>query len=178
MDISLFLFINLGLQNIVFDAAMPFITHKGYLFFIAIASPLFLTDWRKGLVVIALGVFGFIAADNCADIMKNLIALPRPCHEIEHVRLLVACRKSFSLPSNHAATSFAVASIVGYLYRKAAIPAFILAVLIAFSRIYIGVHYPADVLAGAVLGIIIAAAILFIYQLTSDRFNRRSRCPR
>jgi undecaprenyl-diphosphatase len=173
MDSSLFLFVNLGLQNNLFDAAMPFITHRGYLLFIAVIAPLFFKDWRKGLLVFALGTAGFIIADNIGDILKNMFARPRPYRELLNVRLLVAPPGSFSFPSNHAATSFAAASIIGHLFRRAAIPAFFLAVLIAFSRIYVGVHYPSDVLGGAVLGGGTGGIVLLLHGVVSKRFKKQ-----
>ena len=80
------------------------------------------------------------------------------------MRLLVACTGSFSFPSGHAAASFASASIIGHFSRRTAIPAFCIAVLVAFSRIYVGVHYPSDVLGGAVWGGVIGGVVILIYQ--------------
>ncbi|MBI5740611.1 MAG: phosphatase PAP2 family protein [Nitrospirae bacterium] len=172
MDTSLFIFINQGLQNGVFDVVMPFMTHRGYLLFIAIAVPIFFKDRRNGILITTLSILGFIIADHSGDILKHLIARPRPCHELENARLLVTCGKSFSLPSNHAATSFAVASIIGHLFRRGAIPAFVVAFIVAFSRIYVGVHYPSDVIAGAVLGGATGGIILFIHDQLSRRLKK------
>lgn len=172
MDTSLFLFINLALQNNVFDIAMILITDSGYILFIAVMAPLFFKDWRKGLLVFTLCAAGFIAADKSADVIKSLFARPRPCHEIVNIRLLVACGKSYSFPSSHAATSFAIASIIGHLYRRGAIPAFLLATLVAFSRIHVGVHYPSDVLGGAVLGGVTGGGILVIHNWAAGHLKR------
>jgi undecaprenyl-diphosphatase len=65
-----------------------------------------------------------------------------------------------SLPSGHAATSFAGAVVLTYLFRKGAVAFFVLATAIAFSRVYGGLHFPSDVLAGAALGAVVALAIL------------------
>ncbi|MBI4681720.1 MAG: phosphatase PAP2 family protein [Nitrospirae bacterium] len=169
MDASLFLLINQGLHNNVLDSFMTFITNKSYILFIAILIPLFFKDWRKGLLVFSLAAMGFFTADGIGDILKRLFARPRPCHELHNVSLVVECVKSFSFPSGHAATSFAMASIIGHHFRRAAIPAFLLAALVAFTRIYVGVHYPSDVIGGAVLGGVTGGFILFIHQWPAGR---------
>jgi undecaprenyl-diphosphatase len=167
MDTSLFLLINHGCQNNVLDTLMFFVTNKSYILYIVIVVPLFFKDWRKGLLVFSLSAVGFFTADGIGDILKHLLARPRPCHELQSVRLLGDCLTSFSFPSGHAATSFAVASIIGHYSRRAAVPAFLLAALVAFSRIYVGVHYPSDVLGGAVLGCATGGFIIFLHQWPS-----------
>ncbi len=159
----MFLLLNRGFHNNVLDTAMIFITNKSYILFIAILVPFFFKDLRKGLLVFSLAALGFFAADGLGDILKNIFARPRPCQELQIVRLLVDCSRSFSWPSSHAATSFAMASIIGHYFRRAAIPAFIIAVLVAFSRIYVGVHYPSDVIGGAVLGGVTGGFIIFLH---------------
>jgi undecaprenyl-diphosphatase len=164
MDSYLFYLINHGLQNNVFDSTMPFVTDKGYILFFAVLIPLFFKDWRKGVLVIILCIPGFIAADKSVDLLKSLFARPRPYSGLQNVRLLVACSGSFSFPSGHAATSFAIASIIGYFSRRTAVPALCIAVLVGFSRIYVGVHYPSDVLAGAAWGGVTGGVIILIHN--------------
>lgn len=172
MDASLFLYINQGPHNNFLDASMLFITNRGYLLFVAVIAPLFFKDWRKGLIVFVLCAAGFIVADHTADILKNLIAQPRPCDELQNVRLLVPCLPSFSFPSGHASTSFAMASILAYFFRRGAIPAFIIAVLVAYSRIYVGVHYPSDVLGGAYLGVVTGGCIIAVHNRAARYLTR------
>lgn len=164
MDESLFLFINISLQNAVFDSLMPFITNRNHLLFIAVLIPLFSRDWRKGLLILALCASGFIVADITSGLLKNIFARPRPHEAIENVRLLVPRLGSFSFPSGHASTSFTIAFIIAYHFRRAAVPAFIIAALVAFSRIYVGVHYPSDVIAGAAVGVITGGGIILIQK--------------
>lgn len=152
---------------------MPFITHRGYLVFLAILFPLFFRDWRKGILILVLCITGYYIADNITDILKRYFARPRPCNELQNVRLLIACSGSFSFPSGHAATSFAMASIIGHLFRSGAAPAFLLAFLVAFSRIYVGVHYPYDVIGGAVVGGATGGVILLIYTGISKHLRKQ-----
>jgi undecaprenyl-diphosphatase len=172
MDTHLFFFINQNLNNNVFDIAMPFITRRGYLVFAAVLVPLFFKDWRKGALIFILCIMGFFIADNIVVILKRYFARPRPCNELQNVRLLIACTGSFSFPSGHAATSFAMASIIGHLFRSGAVPAFLLAFLVAFSRIYVGVHYPSDVIGGAVVGGATGGVILLIYTGISRHLKK------
>jgi undecaprenyl-diphosphatase len=168
MDTSLFLFINQGLQNNILDAVMVFITNRSYLLLVALLIPLFIKDHRKGLFVFLIAALGFFAADGLSGFVKHIIGRPRPCQVIPETRLVIGCLKSFSFPSAHATTSFAAAALIGHYFRKAAVPAFAIAVLVAFSRIYLGVHYPSDVLGGAVLGGAVAGLIIYLRQCPAE----------
>lgn len=168
MDTSLFLLINRGLQNNILDTVMVFITNRSYLLFFALLIPLFFTNRRKGLFVFLIAALGFFAADGIGGLLKHLVERPRPCQVLSDARLVVKCLHSFSFPSGHATTSFAAASLIGHYYRKAAVPAFIIAVLVAFSRIYVGVHYPSDVLGGSVLGGAVAGLIIYLRQCPAE----------
>ena len=86
-------------------------------------------------------------------ILKNLIARERPCWLDTQIALLIKSPKDYSFPSGHTAAAFASASALYFGRNRLWIPALILAVLLAFSRMYLYVHYPSDVLAGALIGI-------------------------
>jgi undecaprenyl-diphosphatase len=78
-----------------------------------------------------------------------------------------------SFPSGHTSTSFACAYVISRLAPRLTIPVFVLAALIGFSRVYVGVHYPLDVVAGAIFGLIVARALLLL--LTALQRSRRPR---
>jgi len=164
MDRSLFHNINQGPHDAVLDSLMVFITDHRFILFFAILIPFIIKDRKKALLVLALGIAGIIISSFSVSILKHLFARPRPCTALENIRLLVACPGSFSMPSGHAATSFAVASIMGHFIRSVSIPAFILALLVAISRVYVGVHYPYDVTVGAIWGGVIAGMILVLHN--------------
>src|SRR4030065_537893 len=173
MDTSLFFLINQGLQNPFFDLIMPFITKRSYILFAIFAVPAFFKDSKKSLFVIALCFIARAFGDASANILKHLFEMPRPCQALENVRLLVGCGGSFSMPSNHAVNAFAVAATFSHFFRKTAVPMFSIAVLVALSRIYVGVHYPSDVIAGGVGGGIIACIVIFLHKWSSERFKER-----
>lgn len=92
---------------------------------------------------------------TCNVILKPLIARTRPYDVNTAVELLIRAPRDYSFPSGHTAASFAAAAALWFAdKKKIAIPALVLAVLIAFSRMYFYVHYPTDVLGGAILGMV------------------------
>ena len=86
-------------------------------------------------------------------LLKRAFCRPRPCDEHKDVKLLIRRPPDHSFPSGHALSSFAAATALAAAGPLFGIPALCLAMLIAFSRLYLCVHYPADVLAGSVLGV-------------------------
>jgi undecaprenyl-diphosphatase len=84
--------------------------------------------------------------------LKNLLSRPRPCQIDQTFALLVSPPPSFSFPSTHSGVSFAAAACIFLNHKNAGPAAYVLAALIAFSRLYLFLHFPTDILAGAVLG--------------------------
>ncbi|MGC2062108.1 MAG: phosphatase PAP2 family protein [Thermodesulfovibrionales bacterium] len=165
LDTSLFFIINKGLQNSLFDSLMPFITKRGLLFCLPFLVWASLKERRNIVPYILLSIVAVGLADGSGNILKHTFERVRPCRALEGVNLLVGCGKAFSLPSNHAANGFAFALTFWPLRRKVLTYACVsLAAAVAFSRVYIGVHYPGDVIAGAVLGAAAAALTLFLYR--------------
>lgn len=106
---------------------------------------------RAGAVMAAALVISLIVGNL---LLKNLVARERPFVQNPDIFILIPPPSGYSFPSGHSFSSFAAASVLGKYSRKAALPAFISASLIAFSRLYFCVHFPSDVLCGAVFGII------------------------
>ncbi|UCF86887.1 MAG: glycosyltransferase family 39 protein [Nitrospiraceae bacterium] len=180
MDISLFFLINKGMQNGFLDLVMPFITKNVEIFFSLALLLSFFKDWRKGFLVTGLCIIGLAAADGSGNILKHLIERPRPCQSLagigtfsEEVRVLVGCGRAFSFPSNHTVNAFAVAAIFSHFFRRTALLMFSFSLLVAFSRVYVGVHYPSDVIAGAAWGGIVAGGILLLYTWSVKRYQEK-----
>ena len=152
------------------DAVMPIITLLGDagIFWIAIAALcLFFPKYRK--MGLSMGVSLLIGLLVCNVLLKPLVGRIRPYdYQLEHfgktIQLLVAAQHDFSFPSGHTIASFEAATAILLHNRKLGIVAMILAVLISFSRLYLYVHYPTDVLTSVVLGIGIAFLGTFLVK--------------
>ncbi len=168
IDIMIFYLININLQNPVFDVVMPLISSIGYFsIWILVCVLLFIFGGKKGrnvaLVCIVALVFGYFLT----EILKDIVVRPRPYAMLEGVRVLAYIDGS-SWPSGHTVASFIGAIIIGKSYSvnikgkncKLIYPLLIFAFLVGFSRIYNGVHYPFDVISGALIGIFCALLIL------------------
>ncbi len=168
---SLFYFINLGMENPLFNFLMPIITDLGsILFWLVICGFLFLFGREKGKKVAILCLFALLISFSLTVALKYAVAEPRPFLVLSNINLL-HLEENYSFPSSHTVTAFAGGLILGkkYGYLKILIA---LAVLIGFSRVYIGVHYPLDVIFGAILGISCALITLrFENEILHNRFT-------
>jgi undecaprenyl-diphosphatase len=171
LDALLFFFVNHNLQNGLFDVVMPFVTRNAWVIFL----PLFLwsaaKDRKTAVLALVLGIVSLLIADWTSNTLKHFFERVRPCQALDGVRLLVGCGKSFSMPSNHAVNAFAFMTPFSML-RKGRIRYLFLiaALLVGFSRIYVGVHYPSDVVAGGLIGVLMAIVILRAYVVVSGNF--------
>jgi undecaprenyl-diphosphatase len=109
--------------------------------------------------VLALTVLAVTLADLSAMGLKALVDRPRPPLRYAEPKTLVPVPHDASFPSGHAATGFAAATMLSLSFPRFAPFLYVLAAAVAFSRVYVGVHYPLDVLGGAALGIVIALAL-------------------
>lgn len=106
-------------------------------------------------------------------VLKNLFARIRPYEAVEGLRRVIEAQSDFSFPSGHTACSFAAAVVLFCMCpRKIGIPAMVLAVLISLSRLYVGVHFPTDILGGAIVGTLCA---LFACRIIK-RVQKEPRC--
>ena len=145
--------IQANMRNPTLDLLMPAITALGNsgLIWLLLAGILLLTPKhrRAGAAVLAGLVLEIIC---CNMVLKPLVARVRPCDVNTAVQLLIARPDDFSFPSGHTGASFAAAAALFADRNRLWIPSLILALLIAFSRLYLYVHYPTDILAGAAIG--------------------------
>ena len=89
-------------------------------------------------------------------VLKDLIARPRPCHIDQTIELLISRPSSYSCPSTHSAWAFAAATSVFLYNKKFGVLIYMFSTLVAFSRMYLFVHFPSDVLLGVLMGILFA----------------------
>lgn len=138
------------------DMVMPFITklgNGGVLWVICSLILVIVPRTRK--TGIAMAVSLVLEVFCCNGLLKPFVARRRPCDVNTAVRLLIPHPEGFSFPSGHTGSSFAAAAALFFGEKRMGIAALMVAALIGFTRIYLYVHYPTDVLAGALLGIML-----------------------
>lgn len=153
-DIDLFRAMNLAGSNQALDVVMVFFTILGISYVIAIVSvPLWISNKRESTIDVLVLI---VIVTVLTELIKILVDRPRPLDELTNVNTILSASGP-SFPSAHASRAFAVAALLFLrVPRRSGILAVVIASLIAVSRVYLGVHWPTDVLAGAVLGIILA----------------------
>lgn len=125
---------------------------------------------RQGVILLAGLAVGVLVGNVC---LKNLIARPRPCWLDDSVMMLISSPTDYSFPSGHTLSSVIGATVLTKTDRRFGWAAIPLAAVIVFSRLYLFVHFPSDILAGAILGVIIGEAVYRIGM----RCGRRQRTP-
>ena len=154
-----------GFRTSVFDNFILLITSlASYVWYILIIGFLLNKPTRKLGVILAVAMILQYLVNG--GVLKHLFARVRPCNVDTTVELLVKRPKGFSFPSGHSAAAFcAVGVLYGAKIKRLLLPSFILACLIAFSRLYLYVHFPTDVLAGALCGFFIGYGVLRAFDL-------------
>ena len=119
---------------------------------------------RTGIVILMSYILTYLIG-QCG--LKELIARPRPCHIDKTVKLLIKCPESYSCPSTHSAWAFAGATSVFMYHKKCGIFVAVISCIIAFSRMYMFVHFPTDVAFGAIIGILCGLLAWFVVNKIS-----------
>jgi membrane-associated phospholipid phosphatase len=164
LDTALFHFVNGALSNPFFDWLMPVLSGRGvpWLIAVVIAVPIIILFGSVRLRLCALFAVLIVALGDplIVGTIRQAIGRHRPCIDLSDTIERLGCTGTGSMPSAHAANSFAIAMLLFLFYRRTAWFMFPLAAGVAFSRVYCGVHYPSDVTVGALLGA--GYAIVFV----------------
>lgn len=165
LDNSILLYIKNNAHGPIMDKFMVIMTSMGNSGFIWVAIGIILLiskRYRKvGFITLAALLLSAILGEG---ILKHMVQRMRPSTDIPAVNLLIAKPLSFSFPSGHAASSFAAAGVLAKYFKDYALEVYTMAALIAFSRLYLYVHYPSDVAAGIILGLICSKTALYGYS--------------
>ncbi|MDD5952252.1 MAG: phosphatase PAP2 family protein [Oscillospiraceae bacterium] len=168
-DTQLLLMIQ-GWHNPLLDFLMPIITTLGSGGMLWIALTILLLIFRRTRKIgIVMGLSLIVSALLGNFVLKPFIARARPFEAMPEIPMIISQPTGYSFPSGHTISSFAAAMVLWFYSWKLALPATILAGAIGFSRMYLFCHYPSDVLAGALLGILIALVMVFLYRITFGR---------
>ena len=179
IDTELFLFLN-GLHHDWLDPVMTFISGKiTWAPFYLVLLFLIIKNYRKKSIVIIIGIILLIICSDqiSSSVFKPIFERPRPCHN-ETIKDLVYlpnghCGGAYGFISSHACNTFALAAFITHFlktyYRKIAWVMFVWAAMVAYSRIYMGVHYPGDVIVGAIVGILVGIFISKTYDIINHK---------
>jgi membrane-associated phospholipid phosphatase len=178
LDQELFFLINGDWHNPFLDAIMPQWRDKKFWIPLYVLLSVFLVfKYRlKGLYfILAVALTVGVADTVSSKIIKKTVKRVRPCNDIDlqaDVQLLAGCGKGYSFTSSHATNHFAIAIFIaltlGSIFWWAKWPFILWAASIAFGQVYVGVHYPLDVLSGAIIGSFIGWSVATFYRRWSS----------
>jgi undecaprenyl-diphosphatase len=175
IDVWVFTFINSTLANPVGDKVWPLITDYDRILVVRIVLLavwlwLIIRGGTRGRTVAVLLIPVLFAADQLSSsLIKPWVDRLRPCHTVDgmpvvqQLHLLVSCGPGKSFPSSHAVNNFAVATLFTYYYRRIGPYVYGWAALVALSRVAVGVHYPSDILGGAVIGTLVSLCVILFW---------------
>lgn len=171
-----------GLQDIFkcgfLDFLMPKITFLGdggAIWLICAAIMMFSKKYRKWAVVLLLGLVTGLLIGNL--FLKNLIVRSRPCW-LESVELLISNPTDYSFPSGHTLSSVIAATVLTAANKKFGYFAIPTAAIIAFSRLYLYVHFPSDILTSVILGLLIGFGWVFVCKKYFKKFHIKNTAKR
>lgn len=178
-DVRWLLWVNQPAHKSALGWVMIQIAQYGYLGWLVLLAVILFLDRQKGKLVFLTGITAWGFSSYLGDtLLKPVARHARPANVpdlMQQVHLLVPTPSSYSFPSSAATFSFAVAAVIAYFYggwkRWAALLA---AALIAYSRVYVGVHFPSDVIGGAVIGLLVGIGGTAL----EGRWWRQSAAPR
>lgn len=177
LDVQLLVYLN-GLGSESYDGLWLFITKQinWIPFFILLFYLIYKKIGRKQTLYVMLFIAVLILiTDQCTNLFKYGVQRPRPCNnpEIKTIIRIVQSRSSFSFFSGHAANSMAAAMFIYHLikpYFKYAFLLFLWPLIFAYSRIYLGLHYPLDILCGYLFGMMTGLFMYRMYQFTQIKY--------
>ena len=177
IDKMIFYFFNKVIANRFFDFLMPIITNENIWAIPIICGLLYLIlkDGRRAQITVIILIVSCGLADySSASILKPFFERLRPSHAmLDGIRILMGKGGKYGFVSSHAANIFAAAVVLSYFYPRRKRIFFSIASMVAFSRVYIGVHYPGDIIFGGLLGYGLAWTVLSLWVIIKMRELKR-----
>ena len=165
LDFEILYFIQEHIVCDVLNSIMVFISslgNSGAIWIITAIALIIPKKTRKcGILILCALTLSLITGEV---ITKNLVARIRPCNIDLTVNMIIERPKTYSFPSGHSSSAFAATAVIFYFYKKAGFVALTMASLMAFSRMYLFVHFPTDVICGILWGIASAIIVISIYK--------------
>lgn len=155
IDTAIFYFFNHNLSSPFLDRFFATITdvNSWYITYIVLIGIMVTYGGKRGRIAAVMVILMIIVSDQTgAKLLKEWFERVRPCNFLPDVNTPIGPEGTWSFPSNHALNNFAVATFFTLLYPRLKRVLFTTATLIAISRVYLGLHYPSDILGGAVIG--------------------------
>lgn len=178
-DIAVLNFIRENIACPFLDAIVPpisFLGNGGWTFILAAVIMLFWGKTRKtGLMTGAALLFGLII---CNIALKPLVARIRPFDLVEGVNIIIKKPHDYSFPSGHTTAAFELATVWMLRDRRFGIPALVFAFVMAFTRLYLYVHYPTDVIGGMAIGILCGVIGYFVVGRIWDKVTAQKATPK
>ena len=178
IDLSILYFFNHTLSCKALDSFFLLITNVNhwYIAYSILLGICFVKGGTKGKLAVAGVLLLIIFADQFSHrVLKEIFLRPRPCNALGDIITPAGCNGTYSFPSNHAFNNFAAATFFFILYKNLKWILFTTATLIALSRIYLGLHYPSDVLAGAAFGVLFGYLFAMLVLSVNNYFINKEK---
>ena len=176
IDLAIFYFFNHTISTGFLDKFFSIITdvNKWYIAYIILAGIAVTKGGTRGRIAVAGLILLILFTDQTGHrLLKEIFQRIRPCNSLPDVITPIDCRGSYSFPSNHALNNFAAATFLWRLFPKFKWVFFVTAFFVVLSRVYLGLHYPSDIAAGAVIGSVFGFLFSIAALKVDEYINQR-----
>jgi len=178
IDLAVFYFFNHSLSLPFLDKFFSIITsvNNWFITYVILLGITWKFGGKRGKIAVIVTLIMVAVTDQTGyRLLKEFFARPRPCDALTDVITPLGCTGTYSFPSNHALNNFAAATYFSFLFPKFRAILFIAASLVAISRVYLGLHYPSDIIGGAILGILFGYIFSELVLFIENKFKSKNK---